>query len=210
MSLTRSTTGKVILHPWSTHTIALGTSQQECRQRQQRAAPEQSESSSEETAKDSSSGEEETVSSSGLLEVVVPETDTTETDAASDLGRDAHIHEEDKDGTNSSFVDQTADGDRGTPTPMVAAPEQAEKEPEDTLVPAEYVHEEKRPPTPAPRRSVRTRKQPFWMASGDYVMSHQVPQTDWTESTGWLNHILDTSSLPSWKIHAIISLIKND
>ena len=117
------------------------------RQRQQRAAPEQSESNSDETEKDSSSGEEETVSSSGILEVVVPETDTTETDAASDLSGDAHTHEEHKDGTNSSSVDQTADGDRGTPTPMVAAPEQAEKEPEDTLVPEEDLLEEKRPPT---------------------------------------------------------------
>ena len=137
------------------------------RQRQQRAAPEQSESSSEEIQKDSSSDEEETESSGGLLEVVVPETDTTETDAASDLSRDAHTHEEDKDGTNSSFVDQTADGDKGTPTPVVSAPEQAEKEPEDILVPEEDLHEEKRPPTPAPRRSVRARKQPSWMASGD-------------------------------------------
>ena len=107
------------------------------------------------------------MSSGGILEVVVLEIDTTETDAASDLSGDAHTHEEDKDGTNSSFVDQTADGDRGTPTPMVAAPEHAEKEPADTLVPEEDVHEEKRPPTPAPRRSVRARKQPSWMASRD-------------------------------------------
>ena len=80
------------------------------------------------------------MSSSGLLEVVVPETDATETDATSDLSGDAHRHAEDKDGTSSSFVDQTADGDRGTPTPVVAAPEQAEKEPEDILFPEEDVH----------------------------------------------------------------------
>ena len=51
------------------------------------------------------------------MEVVVLEIDTTETDAASDLSGDAHTHEEDKDGTNSSFVDQTADGDRGIGVP---------------------------------------------------------------------------------------------
>jgi len=80
------------------------------------------------------------VSSSRILEVVVPETDATETDATSDLSVDAPTHEEDKDGTSFSFVDQTADGDSGTPTPMVAAPEKAEKEPEDILFPEEDVH----------------------------------------------------------------------
>ena len=70
--------------------------------------------------------------SSVTFEVAVQETATTETDAASEFSGDAHSQEGDGDQAEPSFINQTADGDRGTPATRTPKPEQAEEESEDT------------------------------------------------------------------------------
>ena len=92
-------------------------------------------------------------------------------------------------------------------------PEQAEEESEDTLNPEELkeeAREKRRPPTPAPRRSVRSRKQPLWVTSEDYVMSHQLSSADGMKSAGCAQQKLDTDSLVQilpWKVTAIIRIL---
>ena len=63
---------------------------------------------------------------------------------------------------------------------------------------------------PAPRRSVRSRKQPSWMASEDYVMSHQLSSADGMKSAECTQQKLDTDSLVQilpWKVTAIIRIL---
>lgn len=154
---------------------------------------------------DSDSEDSDQESSSEDLAVqrtVEVETEVSEEEELeSDRGGDAHspVRGEPENLQEHGDHDQTA---RGTPTP--------EEEPEENQVHAGDAEAEgqeesdedgaerpQQPPQPAPRRSVRDRKPPPWMLSGDYesqAMSQQVSQADWLKRVEYFMSQLDPGS----------------
>ena len=117
-----------------------------------------------------------------------------------------------QDDAGAAEVETEAADDRGTPEDEEQESEQslASENGADSGESDEEEEDVKPRPQPAPRRSVRERKPPPWLASGDFqVLSQELSEPNWLELMGFFMSKLDAVSQGQFARQALEKMFSN-